>query len=199
MSFLGKPLQIQLSSINQSNCGKVIFEKSYIIIEIIIASEHQIYLLKRALLLLGRAPNYLCKRALLLLGGAPITFPLWFVDIFFANLASLLCTQQTSNTSNFDDVSQLSNRRYCIWAFRNALWYWKGDKTKENPTGKNDYVVNITNRLSLLRAPTNQNAFVFSTKKKKTFLVLSILKTIMINFLPNLIINIFRQFYKVTK
>ena len=28
------------------------------------------------------------------------------------------------------------NRRYRIWAFRNALWYWKGDKTKENPTGK---------------------------------------------------------------
>ena len=28
------------------------------------------------------------------------------------------------------------NRRYRIRSFCNVLWYWKGDKTKENPTGK---------------------------------------------------------------
>ena len=37
----------------------------------------------------------------------------------------------------------------------------EGDKKKRKSHRKNDYVVNITNWLSLLRAPTDQNAFVF--------------------------------------
>ena len=52
------------------------------------------------------------------------------------------------------------NRRCRIWLC-NALWYWKGDKKKVNPARKNDYVVNLTNWLSLERAPTDQNVFVF--------------------------------------
>ena len=52
--------------------------------------------------------------------------------------------------------------RYRIWAFCNALWYWKGDKTKENSTGKMIW-------LSLLRAPTDQNAFIFSEMRYRLF------------------------------
>ena len=58
---------------------------------------------------------------------------------------------------------------YRIWAFCNALWYWMGDKTKENPTGKNDHVVNITNGLSLL-SPTDQNALFFSKMRYRLLL-----------------------------
>ena len=31
-------------------------------------------------------------------------------------------------------LKKSSNRRYRISVFYNALWYWKGDKTKEIPT-----------------------------------------------------------------
>ena len=35
------------------------------------------------------------------------------------------------------------------------------EKDKRKSQRKNDYVVNLTNQLSLLRAPADQNAFVF--------------------------------------
>ena len=66
---------------------------------------------------------------------------------------------KTKVTMN-ETSQQLSNRRYRILSLLQCIVVLVGDKKKENSIEKNDYVVNLTNQL--LRAPIDQNVFVFS-------------------------------------